>query len=176
LQDVHRAINSFSTCSPPLVYCIAYGCTPRIISATYIRTWTAIIKTQSEHTGTTHETLVLPRRWRDIHGDTIYDIWRTALKAVFSTVINRPGIPESELVTRLRNVFDRPEITEALDYLRMEGFLKRIIDEELEIARYSTDVVVGCTDETESSKIYWLPTSTHPWWYIHHHGGPISNN
>lgn len=64
-------------------------------------------------------------------------------------------------------MFDRPEVLELLDHLRSEGFVQRVIDDELEFAKFSEDVAVGAADEVESGRMYWLVTDNHPWWHVH---------
>ncbi|KAF8306142.1 hypothetical protein DL93DRAFT_2172227 [Clavulina sp. PMI_390] len=111
---------------------------------------------------------VLPRRWRDIHGNFMPKIWRDGLAAVLSNVVVRPGISEIELVFRLKDIFDRPEVLELLDYLRSEGFVRRVVDEALEASQYPADLVLGMTNKTESSHVYWFAVEDASWWHVHH--------
>lgn len=71
-------------------------------------------------------------------------------------------------MVRLKDVFDRAEVLELLDHLRGESLVKRLVDDELGIARISEEVAVGATDEMESRGVYWLATNDHPWWHVHH--------
>ncbi|KAI0304649.1 hypothetical protein BC826DRAFT_977421 [Russula brevipes] len=68
---------------------------------------------------------VLPRRWLDVRGAKIREVWRAALRAVIGTVVFRPGISQAEIVWRLRSVYDRAEVIEALRQLHEDGFVRR---------------------------------------------------
>ncbi|OAX31494.1 hypothetical protein K503DRAFT_80455, partial [Rhizopogon vinicolor AM-OR11-026] len=59
-------------------------------------------------------TLALPRRWLDIHGDTIRGTWDADLHAVMDIIVFHPGISQTELRWRLRAVFGRQELVDIL--------------------------------------------------------------
>lgn len=69
-------------------------------------------------------TRVFPRRWIDIRGDRIPNLWAAALRAVLGTLVFRPGISQAELSWRLRAVYDRQEVKDILRHLLEEGFIK----------------------------------------------------
>lgn len=77
------------------------------------------------------------------------------------------SLPQVEIVDRLKEVFDKPEVLELLDRLHDEGFLLRDIDERLELADCADEVAIGATTEEEGRGVYWSLIANHPWWQIH---------
>lgn len=81
-------LQRMSQTSPPLVLWVGYSA-PVIVSSLYARVWTVEITKEPNLT-----TLVLPRRWLDIHGDTIRATWDAAVHAVMGVIILHPGISQ----------------------------------------------------------------------------------
>lgn len=94
-----------------------------LIAALFLRRWTVIIsprlplpptgptdrvpseKPLSEGTPeATQKALVrvFPRRWLDIHGHKMADVWVTARQAVMGIIVFHPGISQASIVQRLR--------------------------------------------------------------------------
>ena len=71
--------------SIPLLMWMGYSNKLVLVSTSHIRHWTAIVSEEPA-------LRVLPRRWVDIRGERIADIWDAGLKAVMGTLIFRPGI------------------------------------------------------------------------------------
>ncbi|KAI0768599.1 hypothetical protein BD413DRAFT_563329 [Trametes elegans] len=69
------------------------------------------------------KTLVFPRRWLDIYGRKLPEVWDAALRAVLGLVLLRPGISQAEIRWRLRVAYDRAEVGEVLQTLQEEGYL-----------------------------------------------------
>lgn len=70
----------------PLCFWAGYS-TPVLVSSLYLQAWTAVISENPR-------TMVFPRRWFDLGGQKILDVWEAALKAVTGVVIFRPGISQ----------------------------------------------------------------------------------
>ena len=75
-----------------LVHVVGYA-SPRLISADYIHVWTVQIHEQNTMN-------VFPRRWKDIHGEVIGDIWLAGCRAVVGSLFIRPG---TSLVSKERS-------------------------------------------------------------------------
>ncbi|KAA1468493.1 hypothetical protein DENSPDRAFT_833797 [Dentipellis sp. KUC8613] len=101
----------------PLIHFCGYSSLV-MVSASFIQPWTIVVSSDPL-------IRVFPRRWLDISGSKMNDIWEAAMRAVVGTVVFRPGISQHEIRWRLRSVYDRQEITEVLQYLLDEGFLRR---------------------------------------------------
>lgn len=108
MAAIHHALNLLARQDIPLIFCVGYTQTSRLVAARHIRPWTAVIK--SVHNEPSSSTageddamevdaedkirIVFSRRWRDIHGDVVDFVWRAAFKAVYSILMTRPGISE----------------------------------------------------------------------------------
>lgn len=76
---------------------------------------------------------------------------------------------QAELIVRLVDIYDRPEVLEILEVLRDEGFVRRLIDEQFAATGSLPDsFIVGATSEEQARAVYWQPmdTATHPWWHV----------
>ncbi|KAI0706049.1 hypothetical protein BC835DRAFT_1311874 [Cytidiella melzeri] len=107
-----------------------------LVSAYFLKYWTVVIpfeasprmSTQGEPAtlsdvvdsaaaSTNPIARVLPRRWLNVDGGRIPEVWEAVCRAVIGTVVLRPGISQAELRWRLRTVYDRAEIHDVLAYL-----------------------------------------------------------
>jgi len=103
--------------SPPLAYWTGYSSqSVSLVAASHIQKWSVLLSSR----------LVLPRRWIDMLGNTMQDIWEAACRAVVGTVSMRPGMTEADLRNRMRTVYDTCDLTEVLDHLVEIGALRRI--------------------------------------------------
>ncbi|KDQ54862.1 hypothetical protein JAAARDRAFT_352005 [Jaapia argillacea MUCL 33604] len=68
----------------PLAFWAGYS-TVVLVSSSYLRSWTVVVSEDPM-------TRVFPRRWLDIQGCKIRDIWDAALRAVMGVVLFRPGV------------------------------------------------------------------------------------
>lgn len=82
-----------------------------LVSAHFLSYWTVVIRgpqdlQEIEGSGAVIATaplaLIFPRRWLDVHGRRIAEIWEAACRAVMGIVIFRPGITQ---VSALFSVF-----------------------------------------------------------------------
>ena len=100
----------------PLVHVVGYS-KPLVVSSKHIGRWTAA---NVDATGDVVK--VFPRRWSDIWGRRSLEIWESALRAVVSELLARPGIPQFSLRRQLKFVYDRQELVEVLTYLHANGY------------------------------------------------------
>lgn len=61
-----------------------------LVSSAYIRNWTVLVSESPA-------TRIFPRRWFDISGEKIAELWEAALKAVMGVIIFRPGVTQASL-------------------------------------------------------------------------------
>jgi len=101
--------------SVPLIFWAGYTSLV-LVSSAYLKSWSVIIS-QSPMTR------IFPRRWFDISGRKIADLWAAATRAVIGVLVFRPGITQAELRWRLRSVYDRQEVNDILRHLQEEGFV-----------------------------------------------------
>jgi transcription factor C subunit 3 len=135
---------------------MGYGSSLYLVSAVHITKWTVSVSSNPL-------TRVFPRRWLDITGARITEIWEAALKCVVGTVIFRPGIPQTELRWRLRTLYDRQELNDVLRYLCEEGILTiRGPEGKLDPAADRPFEM----DESEENDVYWFIGPTKRWYYV----------
>lgn len=82
LPLVHRMIES----PTPQWFWTGYS-SPVLVSSMYLQAWTVVISDNPR-------TLVFPRRWLDLAGQKILDLWQAALKAVIGVITFRPGVSQ----------------------------------------------------------------------------------
>lgn len=79
-------VERLMTCQIPLLWKTGHR-ELVLVSANHIQPWTFVVSDDPM-------TRIFPRRWYDITGSRMIDIWKTALDAIVATVFFRPGIPE----------------------------------------------------------------------------------
>jgi hypothetical protein len=80
------ALASLMDSTVPLVGFVGHS-RPLVVSARHSAPWTVTISEEPRIN-------VLPRRWLDVRGAKIREVWRAALRAVIGTVVFRPGISQ----------------------------------------------------------------------------------
>ena len=122
---------------------------------------------------------VLPRRWLDLRGVKVRETWRAAMRAVIGILVFRPGISQvrdwrvagcwteadvqeqqTELVWRLRSVYDRAEVIEVLRHLWENGFVGRRSSRDKQIDELG---LIVAREEEEREKYWFL--GEHERWY-----------
>ena len=93
-------LQRMSQTSPPIILWVGYSA-PVIVSSQYARAWTVEIGGEPNT-----KTLVLPRRWLDIHGGKIRGTWDAALRAVVGIVIFHPGISQVSIFRKRSHALD----------------------------------------------------------------------
>lgn len=71
---------------PPPLTCTGYTSSV-LVSSAYVRHWSVTVREEPLMR-------VLPRRWIDIHGERIDELWQAALRAVMGIVVFRPGVSQ----------------------------------------------------------------------------------
>ncbi|KAG1730414.1 uncharacterized protein EDB91DRAFT_786767 [Suillus paluster] len=148
-------LQRMSQTSPPLIMWAGYSA-PVIVSCLYARPWTVEIVREPK-------TLALPRRWLDIRGGTIRDVWNAALHAVVGIIFFHPGISQTELRWKLRAVCDRQELVDIMCFLYREEAIH---------ARFGTDLCPtgpmwpATLDDGEEQQVYWFIGKIKYWYQV----------
>ncbi|KAM5532192.1 hypothetical protein V8D89_014148 [Ganoderma adspersum] len=115
----------------PLAHWTGYTAIVLVASAC-IRKWTVTISDSQERPESTSEpsqkSIVFPRRWLDIYGRKLADMWESALRAVLGLVLLHPGVSQAEIRWRLRSAYDRQEVGEVLQTLLDAGYITAHVD------------------------------------------------
>jgi transcription factor C subunit 3 len=83
-SEAISAARMLTSAEKPLCYWVGYN-HPVLVSWRHVRDWTVSIPSPKPK-------LIFPRRWINIKGERIEEIWNAALRAVIGTLIIRPGI------------------------------------------------------------------------------------
>ncbi|KAI0359061.1 hypothetical protein OH77DRAFT_1396288 [Trametes cingulata] len=151
----------------PLAYWTGYAAVV-LVAATHIRPWTVSVpdaEPRSEAEGEVDErttkTMLFPRRWLDIYGRKLHDVWEAAMRAALSLVLLRPGISQAEIRWRLRSVYDRQEVCEVLQTLLEEGYITPRPD----AAVVGPGLDLGPADDKEERATFWFLAAGGRRWY-----------
>ncbi|KZT06305.1 uncharacterized protein LAESUDRAFT_726133 [Laetiporus sulphureus 93-53] len=147
-------INRLINASIPLAYWAGYT-KIILVSAAHIRPWAVCL---SDTDG--RSVMLFPRRWIDITGRRINDVWEAALRAVLGIVVFRPGICQAEIRWRLRSVYDRWEVNDVLHHIREEGYANRRVGEPLCVPDSWP------ADEEEERSAFWFLRDDKSWYHI----------
>ncbi|KAJ6574623.1 hypothetical protein B0H19DRAFT_1124959 [Mycena capillaripes] len=109
------AVRSLTECSVPLIFWAGYSSLV-LVASSYLRPWTVLISADPM-------LRIFPRRWIDMAGSKVMDLWEAATRAVMGVLVFHPGVTQAQLRWRLRSVYDRQEVNEVLRYLRDAGFI-----------------------------------------------------
>ncbi|KAH9853100.1 hypothetical protein C2E23DRAFT_885087 [Lenzites betulinus] len=126
-----------------------------LVGAAHIRPWAVVVPvSEPEDTGRgaepTAKRMIFPRRWLDIYGRKLHEVWDAALRAVVGLVLLRPGISQAEIRWRLRAAYDRQEVVHPLQSLQEEGFIVSRTD----VREGEPDV--GPADDDEERATFWF--------------------
>ncbi|KAI0080022.1 hypothetical protein K474DRAFT_383634 [Panus rudis PR-1116 ss-1] len=148
-----------------------------LVSATYLASWTVALpqsppqpqpqENRTDEEGESSEPVltgpivrIFPRRWLDIHGRIINDIWASACRAVTAMMVFKPGISQAEIRWRLKMVYDRQEIND---------ILRHLLDREFAIRELRDDRVklpVGLPDDEEERSTFWMLDGKKHWYTV----------
>ncbi|KAI0047812.1 hypothetical protein FA95DRAFT_1558689 [Auriscalpium vulgare] len=128
----------------PLVICTGYASVV-FVAASHAQAWTVPVADEPP-------VRIFPRRWLDIGGLKISEIWDAAQRAVIGAILFRPGISQSEIRWRLRSVYDRQEVGEVLRSLHEEGYVKRRLGPVL---HFPESMALPLDDEEEKN-VHWF--------------------
>lgn len=90
-----EVIDRLSEAEPPVVFWTGYK-EISLISCVFLKDWTVMINSSSEE-GEGEERRVeriFPRRWLDIRGRKMGEVWEGAVRAVMGVVVLHPGISQ----------------------------------------------------------------------------------
>ncbi|KAI0762701.1 hypothetical protein C8Q74DRAFT_1371700 [Fomes fomentarius] len=136
----------------PLAYWTGYAAVV-LVSAGAIRPWTVTVyNTESADSPGSAErkSMLFPRRWLDIYGRKLSEVWEAALRAVLGIVLLRPGISQADIRWRLRSVYDRDEVCEVLQTLQEARYITPRVD------RVHRTFDGGPADEQEEKFTFWF--------------------
>lgn len=57
-----------------------------LVSSTHLQAWSIVVPAS--------EVMVKPRRWTDIRGSQVPEVWEAGLRAVMGTIASRPAITQ----------------------------------------------------------------------------------
>ncbi|KAI0757275.1 hypothetical protein C8Q80DRAFT_1132805 [Daedaleopsis nitida] len=141
----------------PLAHWTGYG-TVILVSAGAIRPWTVTVEGHGLHNAG-REQMIFPRRWLDIYGRKVDEVWEAALRSVLGLVLMRPGISQADVRWRLRAVYDREEVHEMLQTLQEEGYITPRVD------RVHRTFESGPAHEEDERRKFWFLTAGGRRWY-----------
>ncbi|KAI0374486.1 hypothetical protein BV20DRAFT_961659 [Pilatotrama ljubarskyi] len=146
----------------PVAYWTGYAAIV-LVAAAHIRPWTVTVPdaedAHPEGANTERKTMLFPRRWLDIYGRKLHEVWEAAMHAALSLVLLRPGISQAEIRWRLRSVYDRQEVCEVLQTLQEEGYITPRFDAVGPILE------IGPADDREERATFWFLTTGGRRWY-----------
>ncbi|KAF9073871.1 hypothetical protein BDP27DRAFT_1318300 [Rhodocollybia butyracea] len=125
----------------PFLHWAGYNST-RLVSSAHAKSWTVALSDSPL-------TRVFPRRWLDIFGKKMTDIWGAALRAVIGAIVLRPGISQSEIRWRLKSVYDKQEVAEILKILLEEDFIQNRFVSTFSVLGAIKPHAVASIDESE---------------------------
>src|SRR5277367_4712206 len=82
LALIHQMVNA----SPPLVFWSGYS-TVVLVSFACLQSWSVIVSESPR-------VQIFPRRWCNMYGVRVDDLWEAALRAVIGVVLFRPGVSQ----------------------------------------------------------------------------------
>ncbi|KAI6046109.1 hypothetical protein EDC04DRAFT_1873655 [Pisolithus marmoratus] len=157
---VLKIVQRMMLLTPPVLVMTGYT-TPVVVSSEHCARWTVTLSEDPL-------TYVLPRRWLDVRGSRVDELWTAALRSVVGTVILRPGIPQAELRWRLKAAYDRQEVIEAVTFLEQEGTLEAKIGGSSGILEQIMEVPgwAGMLEEEEERRVYWFIGKKGHWYRV----------
>lgn len=88
VHTISIATDGITEASTPLAYWTGYT-NIVLVSSTYIRPWSvSLLGAEGPRA------MVFPRRWLDVAGRRINDVWEAALRAVIGVILLRPGVAQ----------------------------------------------------------------------------------
>lgn len=81
-MDVCGVVDKIISRPMPLFFWTGY-ISIMLVTSTYLQTWNLIVPTLPA--------MVKPRRWTDINGAQVPEIWEAGLRAVMGMIVSRPA-------------------------------------------------------------------------------------
>lgn len=85
-EGVLTLVHRMTELSPPLLFWAGY-LSSVLVSSAYLRAWTVLISEKPS-------VRIFPRRWLNLAGQNVPDVWESALKAVVGVIAFRPGVSQ----------------------------------------------------------------------------------
>jgi len=85
-ERVLTLVHRMTDLSTPLLFWAGYSSSV-LVSSMYLQGWTVLASENPK-------TMIFPRRWFDLTGKKMPDVWESALKAVVGVVVFRPGVSQ----------------------------------------------------------------------------------
>lgn len=155
LEDVDAALAALALEDTPRIFWAGYD-NARLVGVQFWDQWSVDLTDRSHDSDgvKAEQVRVAPRRWVDIWGNNIPAEWERAVKLVVAHLVTRPGITEHSLLARVAGALDRLETCDVLQFL---------VDAQLAVRGYSTDVrrplpPVHATDVNETKGVVWQVT------------------
>ncbi|EUC63046.1 B-block-binding subunit of tfiiic protein [Rhizoctonia solani AG-3 Rhs1AP] len=139
--------------NPPQAYALGYD-QARIVSAQYLSDWAVEAASGNEEATQTESKFIFPRRWLDIYGNMLEDIWTMSIRAVTGAFMYRPCMNELALRARFQGLFDRQELNDILTQLLLSGKLKRTA---------KSPFPIGMSTVEEEMATYWSLSNSTNW-------------
>lgn len=151
-----------SSLNPPIVFWTGFT-PPVVVASDHCKPWAVTVLDEPY-------SLVLPRRWLDVHGLKVEEFWTAALRAVVGMIFLHPGIRQGELRWRLKSVYDRREVLEAVTFLEQDGMIEaRLCEDERAGTLGRLRSVPGWAvvlDEEEEQRIFWFMSKDRHWYRV----------
>lgn len=84
-MDVHGVMDKVTSRRTSLFFWTGY-LSVVLVSSTYLQAWSLIVPKSL--------VMVKPRRWTDINGSQIHEIWDAGLRAVMGMIVSRPAVTQ----------------------------------------------------------------------------------
>ncbi|KIK71368.1 hypothetical protein GYMLUDRAFT_90342 [Collybiopsis luxurians FD-317 M1] len=142
----------------PFLHWVGYNST-LLVSSAHSRSWTVALSNSPL-------IRVFPRRWLDIFGKKVMDVWEAALRAVMGAIIFRPGISQIELRWRLKAVYDKQEVAELLRTLLEANFVKNHSVSPSFVLGTAEPHSISALDDKEEGRVFWFVNEAKHWFAI----------
>ncbi|CUA70965.1 Titin [Rhizoctonia solani] len=146
-------LTALTRANPPHAYVLGYD-QARIVSAQYLGDWTVEAASRAGETNQNESKFIFPRRWLDIYGNMLEDVWTMVIRTVMGAFIYRPCMNQLALRSRFQGLFDRQELNDILTQLLLSGKLKRTSKSPLPL---------GMTTPEDERAAYWSLSNSASW-------------
>lgn len=85
-EHILALVHRMTQLSNPLLFWTGYM-SSILVSSMYLRAWTVLVSENPP-------VRIFPRRWFDLTGTKVPDVWESGLKAVVGVITFRPGISQ----------------------------------------------------------------------------------
>ncbi|KAF8649735.1 hypothetical protein AX16_005506 [Volvariella volvacea WC 439] len=158
-EEIQIVVGQMTDRTIPLCSWVGYEAVV-LVSTSFLKPWTVVVSENPM-------IKILPRRWIDITGSKIVDVWEGALRAIMGIIIFHPGITQGEVRWRLRAIYDRQEVNDLLHYLQEEDFLKaRSTCGGIPASLRSPYHPLYVPSDEEEQAIFWSVNTARRWYQV----------